>query len=68
MIPLIGVPKSIAEYLEQYRELFKRQKGFETISRFITGLILSPNETLEGIHSHDMRKIIKLYQCQEKFI
>ena len=51
MIPLVGVPKSIAEYLEKYRELFKRQKGFETVSRFITGLILSSNKTLEGIHS-----------------
>ncbi len=27
MIPLVGVPKSIAEYLEQYRKLFKRKKG-----------------------------------------
>ena len=51
MIPLVGVPKSIAAYLEKYRELFKRQKGFETVSRFITGLILSSNKTLEGIHS-----------------
>jgi hypothetical protein len=51
MIPLVGVPKSIGEYLEPYRELFKRQKGFETVSRFITGLILSPNKTLESIHS-----------------
>ncbi|MGV2829789.1 hypothetical protein ACLFKQ_18290 [Myxosarcina sp. GI1(2024)] len=50
MISLVGVPKSIAEYLEKYRELFKRKKGFETVSRFITGLILSPNKTLEGIH------------------
>ena len=51
MIPLVGVPKSIAEYLEQYRELFKRKKGLEIVSRFITGLILSPNKTLENIHS-----------------
>ncbi len=51
MIPLVEVPKSVAEYLEQYRELFKRKKGFEIVSRFITGLILSPNKTLEGIHS-----------------
>jgi hypothetical protein len=50
MIPLVGVPKSIAEYLEKYRELFQRQKGFEIVSRYITGLILSPNKTLEGIH------------------
>ena len=51
MIPLVGVPKSVAEYLEQYRELFRRKKGFEIVSRFITGLILSPNKTLENIHS-----------------
>jgi hypothetical protein len=51
MIPLVGVPKSIAEYLEQYRELFKRKKGFEIVSRFIAGLILSQNKTLESIHS-----------------
>lgn len=51
MIPLVGVPKSIAEYLEQYRELFQRKKGFEIVSRFITGLILSSNKTLQGIHS-----------------
>lgn len=50
MIPLVGVPKSIAEYLEQYRERFKRQKVFETVCRFVTGLILSPNKTLESIH------------------
>ena len=54
MIPLVGVPKSIAESLEKYRELFPREKGFETVSRFITGLILSPNKTLEGIHSQQL--------------
>jgi hypothetical protein len=51
MIPLVEVPKSIADYLESYEELFKRKKGFEIVSRFITGLILSPNKTLESIHS-----------------
>ncbi len=54
MIPLVGVPKSIAESLEKYRELFPRAKGFETVSRFITGLILSPHKTLEGIHSQQL--------------
>ena len=54
MIPLVGVPKSIAESLEKYRELFNREKGFEIVSRFITGLILSPNKTLEGIHSQQL--------------
>ena len=51
MIPIIKVPKSNAKNLEKYREIFKRKKGFETVSRFITGLIISPNKTLEGIHA-----------------
>ena len=54
MIPLVGVPKSIAKSLEKYRRLFKREKAFETASRFITGLILSPNKTLEAIHSQQV--------------
>ena len=54
MKPLVGVPKSIAQSLEKYRELFPREKGFETVSCFITGLILSPNKTLEGIHSQQL--------------
>ena len=52
MIPLIKVPTSIAQYLEKYRKLFHRQKGFETVRRFITGLIISPNKTLEGMLRH----------------
>ena len=39
MIPLIGVPRSIAEYLEQYRELFNRKKGFETVSRCLDEVV-----------------------------
>ena len=54
MIPLVGVPKSIAKSLQKYRQLFKREKAFETVSRFITGLILSPNKTLEAIHSQQV--------------
>ena len=51
MLPLIGIPPTIAAFLSKYRNIFCRQEGFEHVSRYITGLLLSPNKTLEGIHS-----------------
>ncbi len=43
MICLVGVPKSIAEYPEQYRELFKRKKGFEIVSRCLDEVVHGGN-------------------------
>lgn len=50
MLPMVGVPKSIQRGLLPYRTLFGRAEGFEHISRYVTGLILSPNKTLQGIY------------------
>ena len=50
MGPLVGVPETIRRGLAPYREVFCRAEGFEHISRYVTGLILSPNKTLQGIH------------------
>jgi hypothetical protein len=36
--------------MESFRKIFCRAEGFEHICRFITGLILSPNKTLQGIY------------------
>ena len=36
--------------MESFRKIFCRAEGFEPICRFITGLILSPNKTLQGIY------------------
>lgn len=51
MLPLVGVPPTIAAELKAYREVFCRQEGFEHVSRYVSGLLLSPNKTLEGIHA-----------------
>jgi hypothetical protein len=32
-----------------FRDLFCRKEGFAHVSRYVTGLILSPNKTLQGI-------------------
>ena len=36
--------------MAHYRPLFCRAAGFEHVSRYVTGLILSPNKTLQGIY------------------
>ena len=50
MLPMVGVPNTIRKGLRPYRELFSRAEGFEHVSRYVTGLILSPNKTLQGIY------------------
>ena len=50
MLPICGVPATIQQGLAPYRNLFYRDEGFTHISRSITGLILSPNKTLQGIY------------------
>ena len=50
MLPLLGIPPTIQNGMSGYRDLFARQAGFEHVSRYISGLLLSENKTLQGIH------------------
>jgi hypothetical protein len=50
MLPLVEIPDPISRGLAPYRSLFCREAGFEHICRYISGLILSPNKTLQGIY------------------
>ena len=50
MVPLVGVPETIRRGLAPYREVFCRAEGFAHVSRYITGLLLSPNKTLQGLY------------------
>jgi hypothetical protein len=50
MLPIIRVPETIRHGMAQYRPLFGRDAGFAHVSRYVTGLILSPNKTLQGIY------------------
>jgi hypothetical protein len=56
MLPIVGVPKTIQRGLLPYRKLFGRAEGFEHVSRYITGLILSANKTLQGIYDDQVGK------------
>src|SRR5215510_10947612 len=50
MFPIVAVPETIRRGMAHYRPLFCRAAGFAHVSRYVTGLILSPNKTLQGIH------------------
>jgi hypothetical protein len=50
MVPLVGVPETIRCGLAPYRDVFCRANGFDHVSRYVTGLLLSPNKTLQGIY------------------
>jgi hypothetical protein len=50
MLPITGVPETIARGMAGFRDLFCRGEGFEHVSRYVTGLIISPNKTLQGIY------------------
>jgi hypothetical protein len=51
MLPIVGVPETVRKGLRPYRELFRRDEGFEYVSRYVTGLLVSPNKTLQGIYA-----------------
>ncbi|WP_346294281.1 hypothetical protein [Sphaerothrix gracilis] len=50
MFPLVGIPQTIRTALSGYRSVFCRTAGFEHVSRYMSGLLLSPNKTLQGIY------------------
>ena len=51
MFPLVGIAATISRGMSAYRDLFSRRSAFEHVERYINGLLLSVNTTLQGIHS-----------------
>jgi len=54
MLPMVGVAETVRKGLRPYRELFRRDEGFEYVSRYVTGLLVSPNKTLQGIYANQV--------------
>jgi hypothetical protein len=50
MLPITRVPETIANGMAKFRSICCREAGFDHVSRYVTGLILSPNKTLQGIY------------------
>jgi hypothetical protein len=51
MLPIVGIPPTIADGMKAYREVFCQDAGFEHVSHYVTGLLLCPNKTLQGIYA-----------------
>jgi hypothetical protein len=51
MLPVVGGPKTVQRQMRPYRDLFRRSEGFEYVSRYVTGLLVSPNKTSQGIYA-----------------
>jgi hypothetical protein len=49
--PLVGIGATLQQFMIAYREVFCREAGFEHVSRYINGLLLSANKTLQGIYA-----------------
>jgi len=49
--PLVGIAPTLNHFLASYRDVFCRDAGFEHISRYLNGLLLSANKTLQGIYA-----------------
>ena len=41
MFPLVGIPKTVAKFLKQYRKVFCREAGFKHVNHYINGLLMS---------------------------
>ena len=54
MLQMVEVPKTIQKGLRPYRDLFRRAAGFEQVSRYVSGLIVSPNKTTPGISANQV--------------
>jgi hypothetical protein len=51
MLPITRVPETIANGMAKFRTVFCRAEGFEHVSRSVTGRIMSPHKTLQGIYA-----------------
>jgi hypothetical protein len=54
MLPIVEVPETIRKGRRPYRDLFRRTEGFEYVSRYVSGLLMSPNKTLQGIYAQQV--------------
>ena len=49
--PLVGLGETLTKTMAGYREVFCREAGLSHVSRYINGLLLSTNKTLQGIYA-----------------
>ena len=48
--PLVGIVPTLQRFIAAYLSVCCRYNGFESVSRYINGLLLSTNKTLQEIY------------------
>ncbi len=51
MLPILNISSIISGYLSSYRDVFYRSEGFDWVQRYLIGLLISPNKTVQGIYN-----------------
>jgi hypothetical protein len=54
MLPIVSVPATSAPGMQHYRAVCCREAGFAHVSRYVSGRILSPKETLQGMSAQQV--------------
>ncbi len=49
MLPLVGIPEFVQHYAPSFSSVFSTA-GFEQFQRYVSGLLLSENKTVDGIN------------------
>ena len=50
MFPILESPPITSDVLNQYQDVLCRDADFEWVSRYVTGLLVRPNKTVQGIY------------------
>ena len=60
MIPLVDIPEIIKHYAPLYKDLFTTA-GYENFQRYLSGLLISDNKTVEAINRLFVVDVKKLW-------
>jgi len=56
MLPLVEIPPTVKKYAEGYQDLFSPEQ-FEHFKRYLTGLSVSENKTIQAINGSFVVKV-----------
>ena len=65
MLPLVEIPPFVKKYAEGYQDLFSPEQ-FEHFRRYLTGLLVSENKTIQAINGAFV--VLVFYQFQAAFL
>ena len=59
MLPLVGIPKTVAKFLKQYRKVFCREAGFKHVTHYISQFPNADYAFDQGVLSRPLTEVIE---------